>query len=191
MKHCRKCGITKLETEFYRRTDRPVGLQSTCKSCQSKQYAEYHAKNKEKLNAEWRARWQKNKTKYMVAKRKYWTDNPTVFLTSQARRRLKEVNNGQCENISKKKVYRRDGGVCYLCNLPAIANDWHLDHVYPISRGGTHIYSNVKVTHAKCNLRKNDKLLEELLDTDWVDKESLLKVINAPYYSKFRMAQPQ
>lgn len=38
----------------------------------------------------------------------------------------------------------------------------HLDHVIPLSRGGAHSEDNIRVTHARCNLKKGTKLVEEL-----------------------------
>lgn len=32
---------------------------------------------------------------------------------------------------------------------------------YPLSRGGTHEYSNLAVTHLECNFQKNNKTFQE------------------------------
>jgi hypothetical protein len=39
-------------------------------------------------------------------------------------------------------------------------SDWHLDHIVPISRGGTHEPANVQVSHPRCNQSKAAKILE-------------------------------
>ena len=64
------------------------------------------------------------------------------------------------------------GTNCYLCNDPinlqaarrvGKADGWeqglHIDHVIPISKGGSDTLDNVRPTHALCNLSKNDKLI--------------------------------
>lgn len=35
----------------------------------------------------------------------------------------------------------------------------HLDHIIPLSKGGTHEPNNVRITHAKCNLSKHSKII--------------------------------
>ena len=41
-KVCNKCGKTKSVSSFYKRSDRPSGLQSKCKTCQNKKRPEYY-----------------------------------------------------------------------------------------------------------------------------------------------------
>jgi 5-methylcytosine-specific restriction endonuclease McrA len=67
---------------------------------------------------------------------------------------------------TRQQLFDRDGYDCYLCNLPVelTANHivgqpgWelypHVDHVIPLALGGHDILSNVKITHAKCNMAK-------------------------------------
>ena len=35
---------------------------------------------------------------------------------------------------------------------------WHVDHVYPLSRGGEHSYRNTQPAHPECNIAKGDKM---------------------------------
>lgn len=67
---------------------------------------------------------------------------------------------------TRKQIFDRDGYDCYLCNSPVdiTANHivgqpgWelypHIDHVVPLALGGPDLLSNVKITHAKCNMVK-------------------------------------
>ena len=66
------------------------------------------------------------------------------------------------EGINREKVFRRDNWTCYICKRKV--RDLHnhprmgtLDHVIPISKGGSHTYSNIKTCCAECNVRKGDK----------------------------------
>lgn len=53
---------------------------------------------------------------------------------------------------------------CYLCfKTDLTRSDLHLDHVIPLSRGGSHTPDNVEWACATCNLRKGSKTLEEFL----------------------------
>ncbi len=42
------------------------------------------------------------------------------------------------------------------------AGDLHFDHVIPRARDGRHVQENIRPSHAKCNLRKSNKLMSEL-----------------------------
>lgn len=71
-------------------------------------------------------------------------------------------------NISLKDLYERDQGICYLCGCRC---DWRdgqwkdgafivgptypsIEHVIPLSKGGTHEWNNVKLACWICNTRK-------------------------------------
>jgi 5-methylcytosine-specific restriction endonuclease McrA len=51
-------------------------------------------------------------------------------------------------------VIARDGYVCQLCGGRVAPIDVHIDHIYPWSRGGPTVLSNLQVTHSRCNIRK-------------------------------------
>ncbi len=61
--------------------------------------------------------------------------------------------NTTIEKIYKESVFVRDKGVCGIC-AKDIQGKWHLDHILPLSKGGTHTYQNVQIAHPFCNLRK-------------------------------------
>ena len=53
--------------------------------------------------------------------------------------------------------------VCPLCEtLIADSATAHVDHVVPLSRGGTNARSNLQAVHARCNRRKMTSLESEL-----------------------------
>lgn len=60
--------------------------------------------------------------------------------------------------ISRRGVFARDGHRCQYCGERAET----LDHVVPRSRGGGHCWENVVAACRPCNVRKADRLLEEL-----------------------------
>ncbi|WP_166502334.1 HNH endonuclease [Rhodococcus qingshengii] len=66
--------------------------------------------------------------------------------------------------MSAEKLQERDGDSCRLCGLhiPATARKPHplaaeVDHILPISRGGTHDPENLALTHKTCNIAKGNK----------------------------------
>lgn len=79
--------------------------------------------------------------------------------------------NGQFDaDIDIYKLIERDGGRCYLCgdDVLFLYNFNHpkyptIEHVVPISKGGTHSWDNVMVACRDCNTRKKTKSLDDFL----------------------------
>jgi len=61
---------------------------------------------------------------------------------------------------TRKHVYGRDGNRCRYCGDEA--GPFHLDHVFPRSRGGSNEAGNLVVACAKCNIRKRTRTPEEM-----------------------------
>ena len=76
------------------------------------------------------------------------------YTSSNAARRAQR-RNAFVERVYKSVVWKRDGGICYLCGEKC-GDDWHLDHKIPLSRGGQHSYLNTGVACVACNLSKHD-----------------------------------
>ncbi len=78
--------------------------------------------------------------------------------------RRAQIRGAWVEDVDRTVVWKRDQGVCYLCGRAADPQQWDLDHVHPLSKGGEHSYANVAVTHPSCNRSKNG--------TPWPEVES-------------------
>ncbi|HET9213599.1 MAG TPA: HNH endonuclease [Gaiellaceae bacterium] len=61
--------------------------------------------------------------------------------------------------ISRKALFARDGYRCAYCGSSGRLT---LDHVVPRSRGGDSVWENVVTSCAPCNLRKGNRLPEEV-----------------------------
>jgi 5-methylcytosine-specific restriction endonuclease McrA len=62
--------------------------------------------------------------------------------------------------ISRRALFARDGWRCVYCGTSG--GRLTLDHVVPRSRGGESIWENVVTSCAPCNLRKGNRLPEEV-----------------------------
>lgn len=69
------------------------------------------------------------------------------------------------DDIKHLVVFERDEWICHLCNTlidrHRRGDDWMratLDHVVPLSRGGTHTYENTAAAHWICNMEKGNSL---------------------------------
>lgn len=73
---------------------------------------------------------------------------------------------------SLQKLYKRDKGICYICNTKCdyedyiilngtiICGDYYpsIEHVIPISKGGTDDWENIRLAHRKCNNLKGNRI---------------------------------
>lgn len=97
--------------------------------------------------------------------------------------RMKEITrrkhirlNGKVNwDISLDKLIKRDNNTCHICGGRCNYNDYEaigdnfivgkdypsIDHVIPVSKGGTHTWDNIKLAHHYCNTIKNNKMIYE------------------------------
>jgi 5-methylcytosine-specific restriction endonuclease McrA len=61
--------------------------------------------------------------------------------------------------ISRRALFARDGWRCQYCGSTGKLT---LDHVVPRSRGGTSVWENVVTSCAPCNMRKGNRLPDEV-----------------------------
>jgi hypothetical protein len=81
------------------------------------------------------------------------------------RRRARSRANGSVESFSADEIGKRDNWVCGICRDASHPVDLarrrpdplapSVDHIMPVSRGGTHTRGNVQITHWFCNQEKN------------------------------------
>jgi 5-methylcytosine-specific restriction endonuclease McrA len=67
------------------------------------------------------------------------------------------------EPVDKRKVFTRDNWRCGICREKVDKRlRWphqmaaSLDHVVPLSRGGSHTYANTQCAHSRCNSAKSN-----------------------------------
>lgn len=104
-----------------------------------KRYAygvEYKRRNKEKLLAKQRS------TAGKLQRRK-------ITSARRARERMQFL-----EDVDPMVVFTMHGGRCGICGQFVSAEDFEVDHLIPIARGGLHGYVNVQPAHGACNKRK-------------------------------------
>ena len=59
---------------------------------------------------------------------------------------------------------RRDGDYCGICGRPLDyrTDEFHIDHIVPHSKGGSHDMANLQLAHPSCNLRKSNRMPEPI-----------------------------
>jgi 5-methylcytosine-specific restriction endonuclease McrA len=85
--------------------------------------------------------------------KQYYQQNLGAYAAAAARRRAHNENAPGCSSVVQRKaraeVY---GGLCYLCGRPGKA----MDHVIPLSKGGSNWPANLRPICGSCNNTKRD-----------------------------------
>lgn len=125
-----------------------------CKAAHAARQREYYAKNAHKE----RERFKRNKT------------DPDYYASHEAAKRAQRAKKRETntEPYTVVQVLELYGEYCHICkeaiDLEApraayLGDLWqdslHLDHVVPLSKGGTDTLDNIRPSHAQCNLRKS------------------------------------
>jgi len=183
-KACKKCGVTRPLTDFSRNKRFRDGRERRCKVCRSQAFAEWRVENIEKrreYQREWYAknpgakqrhdrdyhrrhadtirarvaRWQsENDERYRERQRMWREAHPEHVRNHSLTRRARERDapgRATVDQIAARVIYF--GGKCWMCGAP-----WeHIDHVKPLSRGGSHWPANLRPACAACNQSKRDE----------------------------------
>lgn len=79
-------------------------------------------------------------------------------------RRRAKIAGTTTERVDRHLVFERDEYICGICHQPVCRTlrypdpmSKSLDHIIPISRGGSHTYDNVQCSHLCCNVQAATK----------------------------------
>lgn len=141
---CKACARARMATL---RAANPVGE----KAARSARYAANPGKVKA-MGAAWRAA---NPDKKKATDAAWNAANPEAKrIRVQNRRARKKKAGGKLSSNLSAKLFKLQKGKCPCCNQP-LGNDFHLDHIMPLIRGGSNTDDNIQLLRAICNLQKN------------------------------------
>lgn len=135
---CTHCKEEKPFKDFSKHRS-ALGFRSKCKACRSKDEAETNEKYRHTEKGKVVSTNTRNKRRARIKS----TDDGTV--TTEFLMDLRTKQNHQCHYCNEKLDYLTPRAT-------------HLDHVIPLSKGGTHTQNNVVWSCSFCNLSKGDKL---------------------------------
>lgn len=173
-KTCSKCKQKFPATPEYFSQDRTRrdGLRCVCNSCRRKYYEankekiseqqrEYREANKEKRREYSREYNQANKEKRCEYNREYHQTprGKEVARTNSHRRRARKANAPIGLLFDEQAQLKRQKTRCYYCGCKL--DEYHIDHVIPLSRGGADGAENKVLACPSCNLSKGSKLPSE------------------------------
>ena len=185
IKRCTQCGQEFPATSeyFYRDAHLSCGLMSACKKCRYEYQHRYRLENGDPVRAgekryrdthpekmrqkrerqsielrETKRRWyEKNKSR-MTEKNRQWRREHADIIRTNNRNRKAMLRNAPGEHHIEdvRDQYRRQKGKCYYCGKK-VGDTYHVDHVIPLSRGGSNGPDNLVITCPDCNLSKRDR----------------------------------
>ena len=127
----------------------------------------YREANKEKINAREKAYYQANKEKIATREKAYKNANKEKSNERQAKRKALKLNQIPVHLRDCPKEKERLQQTYKLCHLFTKATGvlHHVDHMWPLSKGGPHWSGNLQIITAKENLSKGYKINEDVKNT--------------------------
>lgn len=102
-----------------------------------------------------------NKSKRRDILKRWRKANPEQHRAQLSKRRARKMNaEGQYNAQDIRDLYEEQQGLCAYCGI-RLFDEYHIDHVVPLVRGGSNWPDNLMLACPECNSSKNDKLLPE------------------------------
>ena len=141
--------------------------------------AEYRNNNKDKVTEWWSEYYEKNKEHLLNETAKYREENreqiakqtaawkranPEKVARYRRERRARELGAEKGIPYTSSEIFERDNWICQLCEEPVIEKDATqklgptIDHIIPLSKGGTECKTNVQLAHMACNSSKGNRV---------------------------------
>lgn len=176
LKRCGRCHLSKCVDLFKRDKSRKDGRYPACKACLGTQRGQRTKEEKEKAAIYHREyaqansirikqnhkRWRDtNKDRVLEYWRDYHQRNPEYARSSTRNRRARLRNAEGSHNANEiLQMYKDQEALCAYCAV-FLDNEFDVDHMVPLSRGGTNDWRNLALTCVNCNRRKRDLTAEE------------------------------
>lgn len=150
---CRECGHRLEITNFNLKYANSCVRERICRSCKSRSAAARRINNQSEYRERERAAYRRapelSRQKSILRRHKRRMQlNSLGFDRSVTRSELRRVDGELCSYCERKMAFTQEGEYRWR---PDYAN---LDHIIPVSAGGTHTWENCALACARCNLSK-------------------------------------
>lgn len=172
---CKACDEAKPISEYHKDSGGTDGLRAQCKDCRTTYMQGYYEGNVEQRR-EYMSERRKTHAEHVraidAARYERDKDKRLVLATEHShirRARIKEA--GWERGVTVPALRKVHGDNCCYCGVEMTftrgkrgtiaSNKATLEHVLPISRGGTHTWDNAALACHRCNTSKNAKTVDE------------------------------
>ncbi len=147
---CSKCKEEKAADQFPKDRTKANGRSSHCKRCKSEYKKRYYGENPTKKREEY-IQW---KAKYPW---RYKAHNIRRGMATRDRQKGRETRLPAIATILE--IWRKDSFRCYYCQVVCVLENISIDHMFPVSKGGSHSKENLTTCCLACTLIKRDRVL--------------------------------
>lgn len=160
------------EQQAKRYTENREEIRSRRKPYSSEEYAKYYALNAEKISLRLKDYYLENVEKMRKKSREYYASNTEIVISKMKIYRISNPEYSKINNNKRRALKAKSGGThtasdirklfklqkmkCACCKAN-IKNRYHVDHVIPLSKGGSNGKENIQILCAPCNLKKSAK----------------------------------
>lgn len=119
--------------------------------------SKYYVENKEMLN-EKHSKWVNENPEKAKKNIVEWCakNKDSVRIYSHTRRARKRENGGKLSKGLADKLFKLQKGKCACCKK-LLGDNYHMDHIMPLAKGGSNTDDNMQLLTATCNLQKRAK----------------------------------
>lgn len=174
---CKACSVAKPETSFHRDRRGTNGYRSKCIDCTTRRERERYESKRDEIVEQ--ARQYRSNNREVIrgreaARYKRDRDKRIELATKHSHIRRARISGSDFDKgLTRLSLRKRDGDKCHYCKRTmdfkrAVGRVFHglhatIEHIVPISDGGTHTFDNCVLACRDCNLTKNAKSLEEFV----------------------------
>lgn len=160
MKICSTCKKAQPTKEYSVCNKVKSGLMARCKTCEKIRHKKDYQSDKEYIKDRERSyRINNYNLRLEIERKSRYKNKEKVRPAKNARQRIRnKVIQGGVYLILDKELRKVYNSPCFQCGS---MKDQSLDHIIPISRGGSHSVGNIMTLCLPCNKSKNAKLLVE------------------------------
>lgn len=95
---------------------------------------------------------------------KWCKDNPEMRGAQSRNYRARKYNAGGSHTADDiQERIEEQGYMCFYCSHP-LEDDYHVDHYYPLAKGGSNDAENIVIACPSCNMAKSDKDPDEFME---------------------------
>ena len=124
--------------------------------------AKYYKNNRKKILRRLRENYKTNSGPFAKKNIAWCKANPKAVVARAARYRARKLSaEGNYVARDIKDMYEKQEGKCNLCGVE-LGNKYDVDHIFPLSLGGSNWPTNIQLLCVSCNRSKSNKIPDQL-----------------------------